>query len=851
MNYSQEQLNQLWGEFQSFVIKLFPYEQNNTSLNLTLSKQGIDHKPSKKEYGYRIKQMGQVEIPRSEIGELFNAIAKDGFSYKDALTDGTKKADFISQELLTLDFDSGISVERVLERCKTWGLHPNVIYHTFSHTAEHPRFRIIFFLQQRINALELAQSLRLSANYLFPDADQIKNPCQVYQGSNNGIYHLDTEQMTSIHDVILKACEEINRLDKKNYIRNLKSKLLLNADPRKSSKKCPSPLSIKGEGHKFEEKHTYEFASYGVQEDEPEEDKHFDWKKFEESCQLWRDSNNGTYWINNPQLFFFQSALKNKRGSRKRINSLIDMTARRHPEFYDSDAVKANKLRTKTATAMYRKCDAVCPFYEMCQRKSVETLKKGRVQRLLSSQEPISLQEGEKMLQECIKDSFESKKQVSIIKAPTGIGKTDAVLDYLKTYPHMTVCMAVPTHKLKSEIRERMIAKDIKGFDFIPELNTDDLEPELQESYLQYLRVGNYSEAKKLLYLSKNHDVMDYVRLSDNFNMGWLEKVVITHARTLLTGRLKHDVLIIDEDIILKSLNTMVVSINNLNDLKSKIQHPECDGWFSQWENEEGLLTIKPMKQKYIKEIIKTIDTSINFNVNQVLKSGLCFVENGQVYFAEKRRLLQCKKIVILSATIDDPIARKFFQINGMQMDYFEVPPVKYMGNLHQYTDLPSSKQTLSDGNLVEIYQKIMGLLPDRDMKMITYKSFEDELIREGFDVVATFGATEGLNQFAGEDIAIIGTFRVTPAMYMLFAKSIESTVEARDDKLSYQVTTYNGFRFHLYTFDHPIIREVNLYMINSEIEQCIGRARLVRKDCKVYLVCKLPMLQAQIENEI
>jgi hypothetical protein len=47
------------------------------------------------------------------------------------------------QQVYYLDFDGGIKVEAVLNRFREFGITPNYYYHTFSHSEEQPRFRII------------------------------------------------------------------------------------------------------------------------------------------------------------------------------------------------------------------------------------------------------------------------------------------------------------------------------------------------------------------------------------------------------------------------------------------------------------------------------------------------------------------------------------------------------------------------------------------------------------------------------------------------------------------------------------------------------------------------------------
>ena len=43
------------------------------------------------------------------------------------------------------------------------------------------------------------------------------------------------------------------------------------------------------------------------------------------------------------------------------------------------------------------------------------------------------------------------------------------------------------------------------------------------------------------------------------------------------------------------------------------------------------------------------------------------------------------------------------------------------------------------------------------------------------------------------------------------------------------------------------LLRTVQLYSIESELEQCIGRARMLRRDCTIWLFSAFPCEQAEI----
>ena len=66
-------------------------------------------------------------------------------------------------------------------------------------------------------------------------------------------------------------------------------------------------------------------------------------------------------------------------------------------------------------------------------------------------------------------------------------------------------------------------------------------------------------------------------------------------------------------------------------------------------------------------------------------------------------------------------------------------------------------------------------------------------------------------------------------------------------DKLRYRETEHNGYKFWFYTYDNELLRRIQLWMIESELEQSVGRARLLREECTVHLFSDFPLRQAEL----
>ena len=65
------------------------------------------------------------------------------------------------------------------------------------------------------------------------------------------------------------------------------------------------------------------------------------------------------------------------------------------------------------------------------------------------------------------------------------------------------------------------------------------------------------------------------------------------------------------------------------------------------------------------------------------------------------------------------------------------------------------------------------------------------------------------------------------------------------DEQAETQLIEHNGYRTQFTTFRNEGLREIQFWMLESELEQAVGRARLLRRDCRVHLFSNFPIRQA------
>lgn len=113
------------------------------------------------------------------------------------------------------------------------------------------------------------------------------------------------------------------------------------------------------------------------------------------------------------------------------------------------------------------------------------------------------------------------------------------------------------------------------------------------------------------------------------------------------------------------------------------------------------------------------------------------------------------------------------------------------------------------------------------------------------------FGNTTGINSLSGQDIGIVGTPYKIDAVYKLIACYLGANVNnKKDDKPRPRRVEYKGYSFYITSYSDELLRDIQLYAFESELEQCIGRARLLRNNCIVYVLSAFPCEQAELHSE-
>lgn len=203
--------------------------------------------------------------------------------------------------------------------------------------------------------------------------------------------------------------------------------------------------------------------------------------------------------------------------------------------------------------------------------------------------------------------------------------------------------------------------------------------------------------------------------------------------------------------------------------------------------------------------------------------------------------------MVILSATLDEKVYRLFFK--DREIVVYDTPNAKYTGKVIQYTYYSMSRKNM--GELIEKTggrEKLIGILKGLakgEEYGISFKEY-DALLGSGLH----FGNSSGIDKFKGKNGMIIGTCHLNESSYKLIACYLGIGTDGKEEEIRKRKIQYKGYEFHFMTYGNEALKNIQLYMISSELEQCIGRSRLLRETAVVYVFSNFPCEQAELIQE-
>ena len=477
------------------------------------------------------------------------------------------------------------------------------------------------------------------------------------------------------------------------------------------------------------------------------------------------------------------------------------------------------------------------------------------------------------------------KHPKNVIKAQTGSGKTENVGLLMKNLMFGNCIVAVPTTQLKKEVYKRLVDMGITDIKMTPELEGLRNE-EIDEEQKYYMEIGAWSKRKEYLqqqvkllkqkeeYISLTEDeridlcTIDRF-LTENEEINYYSgHIVTTHERALNLHWclvMTHS-LIIDEDILIKScIKTPTLKLNyieNTFDVASKIVEDKLK---KKWEQiqKAPLNLIVPVsvyckewlnkeQRTEMEELLAETPKSI-CNIYDLLQCSAIYKYKDPNKNEIKVQCLICRKLpnmltTILSATVNEDIYKNFFA--DEEVDFVELPRSKYQGKIIQDATITYSRKSLAKGkdkketdeNYANGISPILDVIREKHkgLPLITFKKYAK-------DGEYHFGAIEGLDLLKGKDIVVVGLPHYNELQYRFYMYAIYGIVYNPTENSRFRRIEYNNYSLKLNTQQDEKYQTIQTYLISSELEQAVGRARLLRYNCTVYLYSGFPVEQTDI----
>ena len=811
---------------------------------------------------------------------------------------------FEQSQLLTLYFDSykstdrEISFEKIKARAEQYELPILFAYDSFLTGLEtRKKFSVTFLNDAPITKLKEAESVQKALMMIFPEADKsCSDVLKLYSGGKEVMYY-DAEMPEINVDSLFMNMSLY--LKKKHGDTNYKRKIAefsrntgIALDDRKlldisivedsaediieniNDKNLPNSIIDNNRfGNKLSDlKYHINFNDEDVKcskRDRCEESLAYqknlshhgylrskDLETLSSNCNLYHEFISGNRRLSQPELLGLATNLTHAESGEKKFKTALRSNSyyNGREEKYDNWDFYFYYIKKRNP----RPCNSFCPYHDTCPHGkdilSTTKLKYHQIERIANSNGLlVSLEKAEVEFNEFFFKAVMSEEKVwHVIMCQTALGKTQTIISLLRDTP-LNVLIAVPTNKLKREVCERA---EKMGVELLASPSLHELKDDLPDDVWDDI-VSLYNEGKSpmlRIYKAINEDdvrcvklLKKYIRELEEFK-AYDGNAITTHRRLASLDLGKYDLVIIDEDIIYSTVipNRETVSLHELKKIKKELSSKDplakkIKKIINEAKNSE-FFTVDGIE--YDKEEYGSIKTEANIpglcSANHFCYRGAPDQEDDFtedcVSFDIRVKFPKGTKYIMVSATVNQDICNYYFGENNVR--FYACREAEIKGTLNQYGDRPMSRSFMTEKpDIISRIKKWTGV-----KHTISFKKFEHQYAGD-----LHFGNCAGCDTLKNQDIDVIGTPHQPEWIYKLFAYSLGFDV---DEKLKPNTTVvHNGYRFRFTTYDDTALRTIQFYMIESELEQAVGRARLLRCDCTVNLFSNYPLRQAVLKK--
>ena len=807
-----------------------------------------------------------------DVKEIADMVGNKGHTFCPAVFSKGKrrKENFLQMQLFGLDFDTGVSFEQVKGIAKEYGLSIAFAYQTFSSTKDNPRFRIVFVHDVPVTDSHAAEIMLKMLLMIFPNADRsCKDVSRMFFGGKGLVTEINEEAINIVH-LSREFHRKIFEQEPKNYSRSIRQFAKDNhivCENNVLQIMCISALDefdgkIDSDPYRYRSNTVFPsnepkyMIDTGYQNNTCKEKQKLILCKISKSdikdkCQLYQDFKTLPY-IHHNYRFLLLLNLLHIEGGVKLFHSIIQEKG------YDKVKWRFYAKYAKDNHYKPQSCEGNCPYADECnhEKNMLLTVKgKDRMIRLDEKEEYIPFDEVYQHVCTCLEHAIKrSGDEMVILPAQTAIGKTEAYCNLIRDHPEQYFIVAVPTNRLKHEIYQRLKEKGVKAKKTLSLYDREHVK-ELKDKLDAYFQWGLERDVVKLLrnYIKENKEAKESDVISEvSFCEAYIKQteelaeskvIVTTHARLIRfsTEIMQKYCVIIDEDILSTFFkNICSVSMKTVEKVSS---YPHCPRHLKdklslvQTLNEGEYMRLDAdiladgLSEAELREL------NIDDNVNSFTNATVCYKRGDDLYYFYPSTLPE-SKLIVLSATVDAELYRKYFKRNIIVCAYKKA---KYRGKLIQMSAYSMSRQCMQD-NKEKLNTYLQSL--QEKYQIITFMKYEKEFSSLGLH----FGNAEGVDALSGKNVLVVGTPHLDEMVYRLIGCHLGMEVE--QEVLAVRKVRYNGYEFSFMTYKGEALRELQFYFIRKELEQCIGRARILRKDCKVLVLSNFPCEQAELHQE-
>ncbi|MGN1318665.1 MAG: DEAD/DEAH box helicase family protein [Lachnospirales bacterium] len=831
------------------------------TLKVSLDSTQYQTKPTKDQVVYinnKICKCG-TELP---LDTLADYVGNKGCTFAPAIFNGRRKASEVKEiQLLCLDFDNKekvITFDEALNRSDRLDLPIAFAYETFS-SKNGSKFRIVFRYFEPIVNQDFYKVLINILFELFPEADSAtKDWSRMFYGgkglmtgvSNDVIYpeKLFSALYYYYGDNNKEKVQRIKKFAANNSIALINNTFYVEYG---SVKTLDKPILFNIGDEKV-------FAIHLSESNTPTNIrkrfsdtmiKHIPHDALYNNCFLIQEFKNGTRRLHYHELWGILTNVVHIAGGLKYFRRI--MNSLHYKIDYNFDKWDSNCTQISKCPYGPKRCAEFCPHHEVCKHsKNIITtvnLSRNSITVFDNIQKFVDIKKAREELYENVKNAILSNNNhINIIKAQTGIGKTETYIRCIKELG-VSCIIAVPTNSLKDEIYKRMKYADIdvKKTPELPKLDDEDME-ELNRLY----KTGDRFGYRDFMYeLSKKYESIKEYKKELKETMSYKGNIVTTHFRLLYQFRdeiLNNHTIIIDEDIIQTIFETKVIPLLEIRNLLYK---PYISGeirkrikYYSKSSKEKEYKKHIAEPNIYIPKRLQKLlsKDNINFNLSEFLNSKVTMVNNDFIYYATLRELPN-QKIILMSATIDSKVYAEFFK--NRHIKEYLINEARYKGKVIQNAGSSFSRNWIENNK--EDYEKIRNEYKEKGCYDICFKRFEK------YDTALHFGETQGKDVYSDGDIVVLGTPFPDDMVIRLMAATMNYDTEViNNDSINIREVNYDRYKFYFPTFKDELLKRLHIYQISSELEQAVGRGRLLNNDNTVYVFSSFPVRQAEFINK-